>query len=143
MADDKKRELMHQSTLLQWEKMYDAALHSDRLAGEIGIFVMKTMIVANAGALVSLIAAYPHLARVEEFAVALPNAGAAFLLGLIVSMLAAAVAYFYQSFVTAKDWHEMHKTFPTADEPPPFKWAAKSSRWAIGVCMVLLFWSFG
>lgn len=46
-----------QGRLLLWQKFYEAIQHSDRAAVDIGVFVLKVMMIINAGALLALLAA--------------------------------------------------------------------------------------
>ena len=60
-GDSEARQMTHQSRLAMWNKMHEAALHSDRFAGEIGVFVLKIVLIVNGGSLVALMGAYRGL----------------------------------------------------------------------------------
>ncbi|MBF0252036.1 MAG: hypothetical protein HQL35_15560 [Alphaproteobacteria bacterium] len=143
MAD--RDEMKFQSDLKRWEMMYQSALHSDRMAGDIGVFTLKTTIVTNGAALIAILAAYPNLhAEHANVAAVLPCAGRLFLIGLIAAMAAAAIAYFYQSAVTAGEWNKIHEAYPgDGSTPPPFPHAHKASRIIVYPMIGLAFLSFG
>ena len=125
MSDD--RDNHYQGQLLRWEMMYGAALHSDRLAAEIGIFGLKALLLIHGGALVALLAAYPELRNEPAFANAIPCAGRWLLGGLVSAAISTIVAYFYQSFITAKDWNSLHEIIGN-EEPAPYPHADRISR---------------
>lgn len=99
------------SKLLQWQKLFEAALHSDRMTGDIGVFVLKIFLVINGGALIALMAAFQPLAENKEIAADLTSSGMQFLVGLSCAVLAAAVSYFYQTLLTLSKWDQMQAEF--------------------------------
>jgi len=103
--------MLHDSNLVRWQKMYESALHSDRLAGEIGVFVLKILLAINGGALIALMGAFQRLAENKEIAAGLTGGGRMFLWGLSAAVVAAGASYFYQSFVTVAEWGSMQREF--------------------------------
>ena len=104
--------------LIEWQEKYKDYRHSDRLAGEIGIFVLKVLMAINGAALISLMAAYPNIKG--GVALAVPLAGKWFLYGLVLSVVASFLAYIYQSVIAAADMHDLHKV---SGQDAPFVWA--------------------
>lgn len=123
--DNEIRRMTNESRLAQWQKMQEHALHSDRLAGEIGVFVLKIILVINGGALIAVMAAYAQLGTSKEIATGLADGGRLFLWGILVAALASAASYFYQSFVTAKLWNDMQEAFGDKAQYP---WARRASQ---------------
>lgn len=107
-----------------WAKMFETALHSDRAAVDIGLFFLKVLMLTSGGALVSLIAAYPALRSRPEFSEVIPFSSKMLLGALVSGMLAAGVAYFYQSVSTADQWRQLHE-IAQPEEVPPFRWARR------------------
>ncbi len=141
--DQQHRQLSHDSKLRHWQSLYETALHSDRVAAEIGIFVLKVVMVINGSALIALLAAYPNFKPHQ-----LPGylSGTKFFFwGLLIAALASGLSYFYQGFVTAMSWNNLNES---VESKPPFPAAAKFAKPFIiavillTVCSYILF-SFG
>lgn len=128
MSDDGKdweREARFRSSLLRWEKIYDSAIHSDRLTGEIGILVLKTTLLANGG---GVIAVLPVLAGTpstsQKIVDAFITSGIWFAVGLLAAVAVTGLSYFYQMSVTVRDWNHLADAVG-GDAPNP--WADKSA----------------
>lgn len=96
-----------EKSLIDFEKTWDHALHSDQLAAQIGLFALKMVLSVNGAALIAIMAAYPSLAKDDPaLANALPEVGIFMVYGLITALLSAMCAYFYQGQVTEQRWSE-------------------------------------
>lgn len=138
-SDESGRKEAHDSRLLDWQKRFDYATHSDRLAAEIGIFVMKTMLLINGGGTIALIGAFAGLAKHAAVGGEIAKGGKYFLWGLTCAVVASMFAYFYQSAITSNEWFEMRKRFSGENSKP---WASWIARALIVTTIVLLFVSF-
>lgn len=121
--DDNSQGPAYRAKLLQWQKVYEQALHSDRAAVDIGLFTMKVVMVINGGALVALMAFLPGLTGPGTAALrsAAVQAITLFLPGLLLAALASGIAYIYQSAVTAKTWNDLSKVAdPESKIPYPY-----------------------
>ncbi|PIW25845.1 MAG: hypothetical protein COW30_18105 [Rhodospirillales bacterium CG15_BIG_FIL_POST_REV_8_21_14_020_66_15] len=134
---------MSDHKLKEWEKRFDYATHSDLLAANIGVFVLKTVIILNAGALVTLIAAYPHLRNETGFVARLPEAGTLFFWGLAAAIVAGFLGYIYQSLVTRNEWDQMAVRFPAPNTKPPKQWAKPTSTILIIIILLLGVFAIG
>lgn len=135
-----EHQLRHQSRLLEWEKRFDYATHSDRLAGEIGIFVIKTMLLINGGGSIALIGAFAGLSRHATVGSELAAGGGYFLWGLTSAVVGAVVSYFYQSVNTENEWCRMRQAF---GEISGRKWTERTRVVLISIAIVFLLISFG
>jgi len=142
MMDDIEK-AKHQGELQRWQALYDSALHSDRIAAEIGIFVLKIVLLMNGASLAALLTALTQLKDRPVMVGVIAEAAKLFFWGFMAAALAAGLSYFYQSFITAKDWHEFHKAYPTPDVTPPFAWARTSAAVLIIVIILLALCSYG
>ena len=125
-----------QGTLLLWQKHYEHYLHSDRAAVDIGIFVLKVVMVVNAGALIALLATFGQFKDVQEVAGSIAASAYPFFFGLVAAILGAMLSYIYQSLNTAKLLNEFHGHFPKLGEPPPYVWARPLAK--VILCIVIL-----
>jgi len=132
-----------QSRITDWQKAYDFAMHSNGISADLGLFVLKTLIVVNGGALVTLIAAYPHLRNQPGFASNLPDAGTFFFWGLVAGIAAAILGYFYMRLITHGEWTDMAIRFPVAGATPPKQWARPISKFIFLIALLLIFSSLG
>jgi len=118
MAD--QDELRYQGSLAR----YNAVLHdlkdTDMVAGQIGVFVLKSIITVNGAALIAVLTAYPHLRGLAIFQKVIPIAGQNFVLGLTFGLLAAFATYFYQSCLTASKHNKVHEDYGDKSKPLPF-----------------------
>jgi len=114
--------------LLHWQKLFDTVLHSDRISAEIGIFVLKVLMTVNGGALITLIAFVTNADSDESSGLmqAAECASKWIFWALLFAMISAAIAYFYQSLVTAKGWKELQEA--SGVEDPGYKWAPCSAK---------------
>ena len=101
-----------QGTLLLWQKHYEHYLHSDRAAVDIGIFVLKVVMVVNAGALIALLATFGQFKDVQEVAGSIAASAYPFFFGLVAAILGAMLSYIYQSLNTAKLLNEFSRALP-------------------------------
>lgn len=138
--DDLDRQLRHASRLKEWEKKFEFATHSDRLAGEIGVFVIKTILLINGGGSIALIGAFAGLSRHAAVGTELASGGESFLWGLTAAVTGAVFAYFYQSVNTENEWFEMKKVFGTLDKRP---WTERTRLVLLGFTIVFMLISFG
>jgi hypothetical protein len=76
--DEEFRIMSHQARLLQWQKMHESAIHSDRLAGEIGVFLLKIALTINGGALIAPMAAFQQPGLNQEIATLFSIGGKSF-----------------------------------------------------------------
>lgn len=136
---DLEHQMRHQTRLSEWEKKFDFAMHSDRLAGEIGVFVIKTILLVNGGASIALIGAFAGLSKHAAVGAELADGGAYFLWGLTCAVAGAVFAYFYQSVNTENEWFEMRKTFEALEEKP---WTGTTRVILISITIVLMLISF-
>lgn len=140
MADNV--ELNHQSRMKDWETKYGFAMHSDGLAAQIDVFLLKALMSVNGAALVAVLAAYPHMREIPSFQAAVYLIGLLYVGGLISGLFAGIFAYFYQSAITANEWTNMHKEFGDQTQPAPYQWAERTSTLLrilmIGFCIVSL-----
>lgn len=135
------QQMRHQSTLLKWQKMYETALHSDRVAADLGIFVMKILLVINGGALIAVMNAVQPLGQNKQIAGQMTDGGGMFLWALAAAALAAGVAYFYQGCITSLEWNKMHVEFGGGTPAKRMSIAANVLIYAIIIPLCLL--SFG
>lgn len=128
MNDAEKKAIL-ESTLrreeLHWNSLATDVRNSDRVAADIGIDALKTAVLINAGAIVALLSFAGQLWNKDAGRVLawdMLNAGKPFALGLVCGSSAFAVAYFYQSFVTALYQHALAKVSIGGDGlKPPVK----------------------
>jgi hypothetical protein len=110
MSDDPDMKLAHYEATLRnaemnWRAKFDFILHTERVAAEIGIGAVRTAILINAGALVSLLALVGQLWDKDKGHTIVSHvlhAGAPFVWGLVSAAASFTVAYFYQSSLTKK-----------------------------------------
>ena len=122
MADDDPRELENYKANLRrqemgWQARFDYVLFSDRAAVDIGLVALRTAILMNAGAAVALLAFVGQLwddgnATMSKVLIGIVP----FLAGLVCGALAALVAYFYQSFVTAEAQEKLNEVSQQAGD---------------------------
>ncbi len=108
-------------------------MHSDRLAGEIGIFVIKVILVINGAGSIALIGSFSHLAKRADIGALLSDGGQFFLWGLTAGVIGAIFAYFYQSVNTASEWSDMKKTYEQRDE---MRWTITARLWLLGAAIL-------
>ena len=73
--------------LVRWQKLYESALHSDRIAAEIGVFVLKTMLFMNGAALAGLLTALVQLRENQKMVTAIVDSAEQFFWGLMAAAL--------------------------------------------------------
>ena len=120
----------------------DHILLSDRAAVDIGIFVLKVVTIVNAGALIALLATVGNFKDDKLVVASIADSAYPFYFGLLSAILAAGLAYIYQSLVTVHEWHEFYTHYPNADMPPPSPWAGKVARKIIFFVIALVLVSF-
>lgn len=122
MADDNDRKMQHQSNLTEYQAHFNYAMHADQIAAEIGVFVLKIMLLVNAGGLITLMGVYQPLAETPKIAAGLTWAGKYFLWALMTAMIAAFISYFYQGLIVEGEWSKMQLKFEKKIYRP---WASK------------------
>ena len=127
MADEQQPEREASRQLVQ--RSFEAALHSDKMAAEIGVFCLKILMTITAGGIVALLALVANLDKDKDAAMygAALYASAWFLAGLIFAILSSGTAFLYQSFVTLVRRHNLDVA--SAVEKPKYSWA----RWGAGI----------
>ena len=134
MSDDAKLK-QYDVTLrredVAWRARYDLMIHSDRAAVDIGLVVLRTAILMNAGAVVALLAFVGQLwNRDDALMIRLLGEMAPFLVGLIAAGLCAVFAYFYQSVVTERRQIEVDSLhFPEDADTPRARWIRRLVMW--------------
>ncbi len=137
MPDDDGKELEHYKATVRgqeqnWRARFDMVLHSDRAAVDIGLVALKTAILVNAGAVIALLAFVGQLwGRGGDTMAALLRGTKPFVYGLV----AAGVAYIYQSIVTALQQRALAEVSEGADDLKPQVWVPRLSKWT-AVAMV-------
>ncbi len=115
MATDGDKDLENYKAALRrqemhWRAQYDFILSSDRAAVDIGLTALRISLLVNAGAVVALLAFVGQLWDKEPERMAdVLNASVPFVWGLTSAAVAAGVAYFCQSGITAESHHELKK----------------------------------
>ncbi len=108
---------------LLWRARFDLFLHTDRAAVDIGLTALRVALLINAGAVVALLAFVGQLWDKEPERMAdVLSASVTFVWGLASAAVAAGVAYFYQSGVTAKSHHELEKISRASEDIEPQVW---------------------
>ncbi len=131
--DEADKELENYRALLRrqeqnWQARFESVLHSDRAAVDIGLLAVRTAILMNAGAIVALLAFVGQLWDVDRKGMAGVLSGASpFVWGLVSAASAAAVAYIYQSFVTAIKERGLAEVSEGAGDLMPFVWVPRGS----------------
>jgi len=128
MATEDDKDLENYKAILRrqemhWRAQYDFMLNSDRFAVDIGLTALRISLLVNAGAVVALLAFVGQLWDKEPERMAdVLSASVPFVWGLISAAVAAGVAYFYQSGVTAKSHHELEKISRASEDIEPQVW---------------------
>lgn len=123
---------------MDWRARYDRFIHCDRAAVDIGIAALKTAILVNAGAIVSLLALIGQLwnnqEQGRELAIQVISECNNFIYGIISGGVAFAIAYFYQSTVTEIARRDLEDVFGKSIRSPAVLRTAK----ATGISMIAL-----
>lgn len=138
---DDNRKAKWESTLLRWQKLFEQAVHSDRILAEIGLFNLKVLMIINAGALAGVMPVALHESD-EMIKVILAQAGQWFALGLLAAVLATGVSYFYQMAITAKAWRILDGV-SDVQKPLPYSWAHPMAVVTLVVTVTLLLAAYG
>ena len=123
---ESEKELEHYKAALRrqeqaWQARFQMVLHSDRAAVDVGLTTLRTAILVNAGAIVALLAFVGQLwSRDTDTMVAVLRGATWFVFGLIVAGVAACIAYFYQSFVTAAQQRRLAEVSKAAEDLKPW-----------------------
>lgn len=126
MGDDIKKMTEEETNLrlkeLDLRTRYDRFLQSDRAAADIGIGALKTVILINAGAIVSLLALIGQLWNNQDqgrqLAIQIIPKFLLFGWGLAAGGVAFTVAYFYQSAITELARKDFDGVFSVSVKPP-------------------------
>ena len=109
-----------------WHVRFEHVLHSDRAAVDIGMMAVRTAILMNAGAIVALLAFVGQLWAVDSERMAkVLDATPPFVWGLVSAAGAVAVAYMYQSLVTAAEQRNWAEVSEEAESLKPFLWVPR------------------
>ena len=127
-----------QERLFHWQRVYEQILHSNRAAVDIGLFVLKVVMVVNAGALIALLATIGQFKDVEGVVDSIAESAYPFFFGLMTAILGAGLSYFYQSLITANLWNAYYAKFSNPEEPPPFPWAGQLAEVVMWIVIILL-----
>ena len=112
-------------------------MQSGRVAADIGVFVLKTLVTINGGALIALLALYPQVDRIARIRAVIPDASEWFVCGLVAAVISSILAYFFQFASTA--------TAAKMENSSHFCWATSLMLWsalALLVSVVISFVSF-
>jgi hypothetical protein len=92
--------------------------HSDRAAVDIGLMLLKTAVLVNAGALVAILAFLGTTASADDQkASCVVRASYAFVAGLGFAIVGACVAYVYQSYMTYREGLLINQLYATGPGP--------------------------
>jgi len=151
MSDDNKGELARYEAAerrrdAHWRAVFDLAVLAERVGVEIGIGVLRTAILINAGALVALLAFVAQIWNKpgghQPSSDAL-LAGRPFVVGVISGAFAFGIAYAYQSAMTRKMWRNLEEISTEAETLKPITWvirmAAVTSILLVGLTVLSLF----
>ena len=106
-----------------WHVQFENVLHSDRVAVDIGMMALRTVILMNAGAIVAILAFVGQLWSVDsESMVKVLSGTLLFVWGLVFAASSIAVAYFYQSFVTSLAQRSLAEVSEGSEDLEPFVW---------------------
>jgi hypothetical protein len=148
--DEEKELERYRATLRRqeqhWQARFESQLHSDRMAGEIGLVALRTAVVLNAGAVIALLAFVGQLwdkAGKENVLSQVLQGMRPFLWGVILAGFAGLVAYFHQSFVTFKNVRALAEVSTDADKLKPLNWLAHATRGTAIAMIIFAFASFG
>ena len=115
---------------LRWGFQTGLILHSDRAAVDIGLTVLRVALLINGGAIVAILAFVGQLWGEEaQRMTGVLDASLPFVLGLMTAVLAAGVAYFYQSFVTARAWRFLEEISRGGEDLKPQVWVPRLTDW--------------
>lgn len=122
-----------------WRSKFDHMLLSDRASVDIGLVALRTVIIANAGAIVALLAFLGPVWGRSQFnraAVSIVTAPLVpFIVGLVLAMVCCLLAYLYQSAMTAKLEHEHQSWAKDMYSPAPRTALTKWAGW-LGLTML-------
>lgn len=128
-AMDNGQVAQYEATLRRQEQehrmRFDRALCSDRAAVDIGIGVVRTAILINSGGLIAMVSFVGQRLGKSEPVHSLVSASEWFVGGLVLSVIAFAVAYIYQSIVTVMEQHWLSQLSIGSDAPP-----SRLARWS-------------
>lgn len=130
---------------MHWRAQFETVQENERAAVDIGLMTLRTALLINAGAAVALIAFVAQLWGEEtERMTDVLNASKFFVWGLFCAAVAAGVAYFYQSAMSAKASDALEEISRKAEDFKPRVWVSKFSDWtrAAMVSLVLLSYVF-
>ncbi|HEY4971492.1 MAG TPA: hypothetical protein VII35_16455 [Steroidobacteraceae bacterium] len=145
-----RREEIHYETTMRreempWQGQLDRIRHFDRAAIDIGLTAVQSGILANAGALVALLAFTGQIWEKDPNHIIvhrLVTVSAPFVRGLICGLATTIVAYIYQSVMTAWAANELKKMSKAEFSKFGFRWVARP----MAVVMLALacgsFWGF-
>lgn len=120
---------------MNWRARFDSMESSDRAAVDIGLVAVRTAVLINAGAAVALLAFVGQLWRDQNPTLKIVlHAMQPFVWGLLAAAVAAGVAYFYQSFMTARYQHGLAEISEAADKLQPMKFTP----WFAGTTGILM-----
>ena len=128
---------------IHWRAQLDTALQSDRAAIDIGLTTLRIALLINAGAVVALLAFVAQLW--DEEAKRMTDVLAAskfFVWGLLCAAVAAGVAYFYQSAITARAYDTLEEISRSAEGFKPRVWVSKLANWTRVAMVTLTFLSY-
>jgi hypothetical protein len=142
MSDEEKT-TAYEATLrrqeMHWQSSVDFVRHNDRAAIDIGIAALKTAALINAGASVALLAFVGQLWNKGAGHVIVSHilhSGVPFVWGLLSASGSFAVAYFYQSALTALAHHEVKTISAQNDQPVSPRCGMKRFAQITGVIMI-------
>ncbi len=128
----------------RWQAQVETIRHCDRAAVDIGLTVLRTALLINAGAVVALLAFVGQLwGREEQRMAGVLDASLPFVGGLASAALAAGVAYFYQSFVTAMAQRALEEISRGAKDLNPQVWIPRLTDWTRVAMVALVVLSYG
>ena len=127
---------------------FDMQLHCDKGAVDIGIVTLRTALLINGASVVALLAFVGQLwSKVGRDAAlsSVLHSMSAFVYGVIFAAAGAGVAYFYQSYITAQQFHNVMSLSAKAGTIERPKWlnpAIQICRWGMIILVVMSFIAF-
>ena len=132
MADQTDRDLAQYDAAerrkdVYWKGSLDWVLHSERAAVDIGIGVLRTLILINAGALVALLSTQIwNRDGLRQIGInKLVESLVPFGVGMVAGAVAFGLAYFYQSAVTRRLLRDLETISIQPDTLPSIAWVIR------------------
>jgi hypothetical protein len=133
MSDEYKGELARYDATarrqdMHWRACFDLFVHSDRATVDVGIGALKTAILVNAGALVTLLAFVGQVWNKDEgrkIASHILSASRPFIFGIVFGAVAFALAYIFQWLATRQVFTNLEEIYEKSVLVLPVKWTSR------------------